>query len=235
MIPAKDTKMRKLAVAFLVVMACDSAAQADKGLVSTAESQKLFPPIGAHDAVRVYTIGPLDTIAVTVFQEPDLTVKDLQVDAAGKVVLPLIGSVQAAGYTATQLGDNIAKALSKNLLVNPQVSVVVENAISQKVTVEGSVMEPGIYQLQGPTTLMDALAMAKGPTRVASLGEVAVFRDIDGKRVGAVFNVSKISKGEQADPEILGNDTVVVGHSGIKAAWRDILTASPLAAAIRPF
>ena len=227
--------MRGSPLGFLALLSISTAAVASKGVTQDNEAYRQFPPLSSRSTNRVYTIGPLDTIAVTVFQEPDLTVKDLQVDAAGKVVLPLIGSVQAAGYTATQLGDNIAKALSKNLLVNPQVSVVVENAISQKVTVEGSVMEPGIYQLQGPTTLMDALAMAKGPTRVASLGEVAVFRDIDGKRVGAVFNVSKISKGEQADPEILGNDTVVVGHSGIKAAWRDILTASPLAAAIRPF
>lgn len=180
-------------------------------------------------------IGPLDTIAVTVFQEPDLTVRDMQVDSGGKVVLPLIGSIQAAGLSATQLADSIAKALAKGMLVNPQVSVVVQNAVSQKVTVQGSVTEPGIYQLQGPTSLLDAVAMAKGPTRVAALGDVAIFRDIDGRKVGAVFNLKQISKGEQADPEIMGNDTVVVGSSGLKAAWRDILTASPLASALRPF
>jgi polysaccharide export outer membrane protein len=218
----------------LALAGISTACVAAEPLARDTAAYKQFPPMTGRTN-RIYTIGPLDTIAVTVFQEPDLTVKDLQVDAGGRVVLPLIGSIQASGFTASQLGDNIAKALSKGLLVNPQVSVVVQNAISQKVTVQGSVMEPGIYQLQGPTTLMDALAMAKGPTRVASLSEVAVFREIDGQRVGAMFNVNKISKGEQADPEILGSDTVVVGHSGIKAAWRDILTAAPLAAAVRPF
>jgi polysaccharide export outer membrane protein len=208
---------------------------AENHLPRDAEAYRLFPAASANKAIQSYTIGPLDTIAVTVFQEPDLTVRDMQVDAAGKVSLPLIGSVQAGGFTATQLAANISQGLAKGLLVNPQVSVVVQNAISQKVTVQGSVTEPGIYQLQGPTSLLDALAMAKGTTRVASLGDVAIFRQVDGKKVGAVFNVKKISGGDQADPEILGNDTVVVGSSGIKAAWRDILTAAPLASALRPF
>jgi polysaccharide export outer membrane protein len=227
--------MRASPLILLALLSVSTVGEAASDLSRDADAYKLFPPLTSRTENRSYTIGPLDTIAVTVFQEPDLTVRDLPVDAGGKIVLPLIGSVQAAGFTATQLARNIEKALAKGLLVNPQVSVVVQNAISQKVTVQGSVMEPGIYQLQGPTTLMDALAMAKGPTRVASLGEVAVFREVDGKRVGALFNVKKISKGEQADPEILGSDTVVVGSSGVKAAWRDILTASPLAAAIRPF
>src|SRR5512146_1084971 len=121
---SSNMKKSRLILTSLVVLAFGSAASAERGLLSTAESGKLFPPIGTSTTARIYVIGPLDTIAVTVFQEPDLTVKDLQVDAAGKVVLPLIGSVQAAGFTATQLGDNIAKTLSKGLLVNPQVSVV---------------------------------------------------------------------------------------------------------------
>jgi polysaccharide export outer membrane protein len=227
--------MRYKPVVLLILMGFSIASNAEPRLPKNADAYRLFPAASASSGQRSYTIGPLDTIAVTVFQEPDLTVKDLQVDAAGKVVLPLIGSVQAAGFTATQLAAKIAKTLSNGLLVNPQVAVVVQNAISQKVTVQGSVTEPGIYQLQGPTGLMDALAMAKGLTRVASLSEVAIFRQVDGKRVGAVFDVKKISKGEQSDPEVLGNDMIVVGHSGIKAAWRDILTASPLAAALRPF
>lgn len=209
--------------------------RATESLSRDEEAYKLFPPLANHSVNRIYTIGPLDTIAITVFQEPDLTVRDMQVDAGGKIVMPLVGSIHAAGYTATELADNIAKALSKQMLVNPQVSVVVQNAISQKVTVEGSVTEPGIYQLQGPTTLLDALAMAKGTTRVASLGDVAVFRRIGDRNVGAVFNVKKIASGEQGDPEILGSDRIVVGHSGIKAAWRDVLTAAPLASALRPF
>lgn len=227
--------MRVSPLILLAVLSFSTAGEASNGLSRDAEAYRLFPPLADHNANRSYTIGPLDTIAITVFQEPDLTVRDMQVDAAGKVVLPLVGSIQAAGYTATELAASIAKALSKEMLVNPQVSVVVQNAISQKVTVQGSVTEPGIYQLQGPTTLLDALAMAKGTTRVASLDDVAVFRQVAGRKIGAVFNVKKISNGEQADPEILGSDTIVVGHSGIKAAWRDILTAAPLASALRPF
>jgi polysaccharide export outer membrane protein len=227
--------MRASPLILLALLSFSATGEAKNQLPREAEAYKLFPPLTNRNVNRSYTIGALDTIAVTVFQEPDLTVRDMQVDAGGKVVLPLIGSIQAAGFTATELAASIATTLSKKMLVNPQVSVVVQNAISQKVTVEGSVTEPGIYQLQGPTTLLDALAMAKGTTRVASLGDVAVFRELDGKKVGALFSVKDISAGKQADPEILGSDTIVVGHSGIKAAWRDILTAAPLASALRPF
>jgi len=70
--------------------------------------------------------------------------------------------------------------------------------------------------------------MAKGTSRVAALNQVVVFRIIDGKRIGGVFDVSKINRGVALDPEIRGDDTIVVGLSNVKAAWRDILTAAPL-------
>ena len=83
--------------------------------------------------------------------------------------------------------------------------------------------------------MLDAIAMAKGTTRVASFSNVAILREIDGKRVGAVFDIRKISSGDIADPAIRGNDTIIVGHSGLKAAWRDVLTAAPLVSVFRPF
>ena len=184
---------------------------------------------------RDYHIGPLDTIAVTVFQETDLSAKDIQVDASGNVLLPLIGTVNVKGRTTEQLSADIARLLGQKYLQNPQVSVLVQSSASQKVTVEGSVTEPGVYEIRGRTTLVDALAMAKGPTRVARLTEVVVFREAGDKRMGAVFDLSKIRRGEALDPEILGRDTVVVGLSNVKAAWRDVLTASPLLQVLRPF
>ncbi len=184
--------------------------------------------------VREYLIGPLDTIAINVFQEPDLSVKDVQVDASGNILFPLIGSVRASGKTTSELSAEIADRL-RLYLTNPQISVLVQTSVSQTVTVEGSVTEPGVYEMKGPIRLLDAIAMAKGTTRVASLRDVVLLREVDGKPAGALFNVRKIQRGEMENPEILGNDTVVVGLSNVKAAWRDILTTAPLIAVFRPF
>ena len=187
-----------------------------------------IPAPSADRAVDDYKIGPLDTLAVTVFQEPDLSQTAVQVDASGNVLLPLIGQVKAGDKTSTQLANEIGIKLGVKYLTNPQVSVIVTQSVSQHVTLDGSVTEPGVYAIQGRTTLLDALAMAKGTSRVAALDQVAVFRMVDGKRIGGVFNVDKINRGLAPDPEIKGDDTIVVGLSNVKAAWRDILTAAPL-------
>lgn len=194
-----------------------------------------FPPPGGENVVRDYTIGPLDTINITVFQEPDLTLQNVQVDAGGNILLPLIGSVRASGKTSSELSQEIAKRLGTRFLQNPQVSVIVASSVSQKVIVEGQVTESGVYEIKGRTTLLEALAMAKGTTRVSALNQVVVFRVINGQRMGALFDVGKIQRGEADDPEILGNDTVVVGFSYLKGAWRDILTTAPLIAAFRAY
>ena len=215
----------------LVLAGCASAPDLPKGEAAYRD----FPPPRADGALAPYQIGPFDKISVTVFQEPDLSLPEVQVDAGGKVLLPLIGQLSASGKTATQLATAIARRLGQRFLENPQVSVIVQESVSQKVTVQGSVSEPGVYEIQGRTTLLDAVAMAKGTTRVAALNNAVIFRDINGQRVGALFNLKQITRGEALDPEILGNDVVVIGLSNIKAAWRDVLTAAPLVAAARPF
>lgn len=202
-------------------------------LVSGADAYQAFPAPRASGALPPYLIGAFDHISVSVYQEDDLSVRDVQVDAAGDVLLPLIGQVHAAGETSTALSGRIAQMLARRYLVGPQVSVVVLQSVSQKVTVEGSVIEPGVYAIQGRTTLLDAIAMAKGTSRVAALDDAVIFRVIAGTRYGALFNLKQISRGEYQDPEILGNDVVVIGHNDIKAAWRDLLTAAPLVAAAR--
>lgn len=187
-----------------------------------------IPAPSATHPVDDYQIGPLDTLSVTVFQEPDLSQAAVQVDASGNVLLPLIGQVKAEDKTSTQLAAEIGGKLGTKYLTNPQVSVIVTQSVSQHVTVNGSVSDPGVYAIQGRTTLLDALAMAKGTSRVAALDQVVVFRVVDGKRIGGVFNVDRINRGLAADPELRGGDTIVVGLSNVKAAWRDILTAAPL-------
>jgi polysaccharide export outer membrane protein len=189
---------------------------------------------GGGASMADYRIGALDTIDVTVFQEPELSTKAIQVDASGRIALPLIGSVSAQGKTAAQLSGELAQLFGQKYLRNPQVTVTVASSVSQKVSVQGEVTEPGVYQITGPTTLLDVISMAKGETEIATLEQVVVFRTINNQRMGAVFDIASIRRGQAADPVIQGNDLVVVGHSAARRFWRNVLTAAPLFNVFKP-
>ncbi len=206
-----------------------------RNLPKGEQAYNIIPIANPEKAKEDYRIGPLDALDVTVFQEPELSVKAVKVDAFGNVELPLVGSVSAGGKTANQLSHEIATRLGEKYLKNPQVSVVVSTPVPQKVVVQGEVIQPGSYEIQGPTTLLGALALARGESRVASLNEVVVFRTINGQRMGAVFDVNSIRSGTAKDPEIVSNDLVIVGYSQAKSIWRDILSSVPLLNVFRPY
>jgi len=221
-----------LVPAVLLLCACSSTTPI---AASGAEAHLAFPAPAADRKTSDYRIGAQDKINVTVFQEPDLSLQDVRVDAAGDILFPLIGSVKAQGRTTAELSAEIAERLNSRYLVDPQVSVIVSSSVSQKVTVEGAVLAPGVYEVRGQTTLIEALAMAKGPNQVADLDQVVIFRFINGRRMAARFDLKDIRRGKTPDPEILGNDTVIVGSSGLKAAWRDAVVALPILTIFRPF
>ena len=228
-------QMQKFETVLCAVLLASLAACAHKpiDLPSGQEAYERFP-VNPPAAQRLYRIGSFDTISATVFQEPDLSIKSVQVDAGGTIVMPLIGPVQASGRSTEELAAEITQRLDR-YIVSPQVVVVVDSSATQHVTVSGAVTEPGVYEIRGRSTLLDALARAKGTDRVARLEDVVIFRTINGQRMGALFNVAQIERGESPDPEVLGSDTIIVGLSNVKAAWRDILVAAPLIAIFRPF
>jgi polysaccharide export outer membrane protein len=229
--------MRKLSLGLMVfgLAGCASAPQIGAGLSSGAAAYEVVPAAGTGAAVvGDYRIGPLDTLDIAVFQEPELSVKATQVDAAGQIALPLVGSVTAQGKTAAELSKELERQFGERYLRNPQVTVTVASSVSQKVSVQGEVTEPGVYQLTGPTTLLDVISLAKGETEVATLQQVVVFRSINGQRMGAVFDVASIRRGEAADPVIHGNDLVVVGYSSAKRFWKNIVSSMPLFNVFRP-
>ena len=222
---------------FLAMLASTATAKpAATNLPSGVAAYSVIPAANAsaNTAIADYRIGPLDTVDVTVYQEPDLSAKALQVDAAGQIALPLVGTVQATGKTAAELSRELETILGTKYLRNPQVTVTVAASVSQKVSIQGEVREPGVYPLSGPTTLLGVLSMAKGESEVASLKQVVVFRDINGQRMGATFDVASIRKGEAADPAIQGNDMIVVGSSGAKKFWRGVVNAAPVFSIFRP-
>lgn len=174
-----------------------------------------------------YRIGPSDKLALNVFQVEDLSFEAIYVDASGKLQLPLLGSVQAAGLTPAELSADLERRLGERYLRNPRVSVSVSEAASQKITVDGAVMKPGVYVMRGRTTLLQAVAMAEGGNRIADLKKVAVFRTVEGRRMIAVFDLAAIRRGEAADPVVLGDDIVIVDTSRLNARYRDIIEILP--------
>lgn len=181
----------------------------------------------AHDLQREYRIGPLDLLNITVFQVKDLTLDKVQVDASGQILLPLVGSLVASGKTTSELSALIADKLRERYMQDPQVSVLVEEAVSQKVTVEGNVTEAGVFFLKGQTSLLQAIALAKGIARNGNSHKVTIFREVDGRRVSANFDLTAIMGGKQPDPQIFGGDVVVVPSSSWKGFVRDAIPALP--------
>ncbi|WP_171005187.1 polysaccharide biosynthesis/export family protein [Sphingopyxis sp. 2PD] len=187
----------------------------------------IYPMSSGAPRSDEYRIGPLDELAITVFQEEDLSLEKVPVDASGNVLFPLIGLVEAAGKTSRELSLEIANKLAARYLVDPQVLVNVSKSASQIVTVEGQVTRPGRFEIQGQATLLTAIASAQGPTQTAKLDEVLIFRTINDQRYAARFDLQAIRQGWQPDPVIKGNDIVVVGVSNAKSVYRDILSALP--------
>lgn len=199
-----------------------------------ASLPEAYPASSAQMTMRDYRIGPFDTIDINVFQDTDLSVKSVQVDAAGRINLALVGEVTAAGKTALELSRELGQLYGSRYLVRPQITVSVTSSISQKVVVQGEVRTPGAYPIKGPATLLEAISLAQGETQVAALNQVVVLRTVDGQRMAALFDVASIRRGEAADPAIFDNDVVIVGYSNIRGLWRDVLQTSPLLNVFRP-
>lgn len=194
-----------------------------------------MPPADRTKGPAEYHIGVLDTLSIRTFQEPDLTFDKIQVDSGGNINFPLIGAVHASGKTPLELSQELEKGLATRYIVSPQVVVGVEESAAQRVVVEGNVIEPGVYEVSGSSSLMESIARAKGLTRVAQVNQIVVFREINGQRMGAIFNLKDIREGKAPDPEILGGDTIVVGFNAVKGAYRDFIAMAPLFNVFRAF
>lgn len=175
---------------------------------------------GAYTGVSDYRIGPLDLLEVSVFQVEDLD-RETRVNSSGYISLPLIGAIQAGGKTVQELEREIAQKLSEIYLQNPQVSVFVKEFTSQRVTVEGSVNKPGIFPITGRTTLLQTVALSGGLEPLADPRTIVVFRTIEGQRMAALFDLVLIRAGEAEDPQIYGDDVIVVERSGARSAIKN--------------
>jgi polysaccharide export outer membrane protein len=222
---------RLLLIPFL--MLCLSAcASAPTGLSKdvTVVSTEGFPTPTRSDllaASRPYLIGPFDKLKIDVFGIDDLD-REVQIDASGRLSFPLIGVIEASGLTPGELSNEIEQKLKGRFVRNPQVTVNLEETVSQVITVDGQVTRPGLYPVVGRMTLVRAVATAGGTSEFAKLSDVIIFRTVNGEQLAGLYNLKEIRRGNYSDPEVFANDVVVVGDSQARRIFRDVLQASPL-------
>lgn len=175
-----------------------------------------------------YKIGPLDVLEFSVFKVPELA-RVAQVADTGTVNLPLVGEVQAAGKTAQEIERDLTKRLGAKYLQSPQVTILIKEYNSQRVTIEGAVKTPGVQPIRGKTSLLQVVASAGGLDTQTSDSTVLVFRQMDGKRSAAKFNMADIRSGSAEDPLVQSGDVIVAPTSAMKETFNTVIKALPLA------
>jgi polysaccharide biosynthesis/export protein len=183
-------------------------------------------PAGQPDAAA-YKIGPQDVIDVSVFMVPELS-KTVQVSDAGTISLPLLSEVPIAGKTGREVEKELTRRLKAKYLQNPQVTVFVKEYNSQRITIEGAVKRPGVFAIQGGMSLLQAIATAQG-FEDTSDDTVLVFRNNNGQRQAARFDLADIRTGSSPDPQLIAGDVVVAGTSVIKKSFNGFLKVLPVA------
>jgi polysaccharide export outer membrane protein len=169
------------------------------------------PPMPAGVTLPAdYVIGPDDMLAIVFWREKDMS-SDVQVRSDGKITLPLLNDIQAAGLTPDQLREEVTKAANK-FVEEPTVTIIVKAMNSRKVFVTGQVLKPGQFVLVAPTTVMQLIAMAGGLQEYADKSNIVVLRTEGDQQVAHRFNYEDIMKRKNLKQNIVlkPGDTVIV-------------------------
>jgi polysaccharide export outer membrane protein len=157
-----------------------------------------------------FVIGNDDVLAINVWKEPDFSSASTQVRSDGKISLPLVGEVLAAGLTPLQLEEDLAAKL-RNYITKPQVTVIVEQINSKKFNILGQVVKPGSYSLALAPTIVDAIAIAGGPRDFAKQKSIYILREnLGSTQTRIMFNYKDFLKGKNQNVKLEPRDTVVV-------------------------
>jgi polysaccharide export outer membrane protein len=194
----------------LVVGAGVASAQAQKAAPATAASAAVAPT-SAPPAITDYVIGAEDMLQITVWKNESLS-RALAVRPDGKISMPLLHDVQAAGLTPMQLQEKLATALGE-FMPNPEVAVTVTDVRSYRVSVLGEVQKPGVLQLKSDTTVLEAIALAGGFRDFASPGKIMILRkNGDGQTHKIPFNYNRVVKDNRGEGNVTlkSGDVVVV-------------------------
>lgn len=180
-----------------------------------------------------YKIAPMDTLRIGVYQVADLS-GEFEVDLMGNIDLPLAGTLRAADLTLSQLDKAVTARLGEKYLQNPDVSVTLKSSARRNITVDGAVTAPGQVAINGPTSLLQALAARGGLNAEANPHRIAIFRQIEGKRMGAAFDLTSIRKGKAPDPQVYAGDIIVVDGSNVRSIYNQFMMAIPVIGVFNP-
>jgi polysaccharide biosynthesis/export protein len=179
---------------------------------SQGQAQEKSGPAGAGVPADSdsYVIGPEDVLDVYVWKETDLS-RRVPVRLDGKISIPLVGEIQAAGITPLQLKERLIQKF-KDYVEVPNVTVTVLEANSFKVFISGQVAKPGVYTLRSETTLLQFISLAGGFTEWANQRKVLLVRQEQGKEKRFTLNYKKIISGEDPSQNLVlkPGDVIVV-------------------------
>lgn len=161
-----------------------------------------------------YILNPGDVIEMTIFREPELTSRSA-IAGDGTVQLPLIKEVKLAGLTVRSARERLTALYNDNFLVNPQVYLNVIGYAKRHFTILGQINRPGSYDLQGgqTLTLLEAIGMAGGFTRIADQGRISIRREENGEPHAIRANAKRIADGKDPALTILPGDVITIGES----------------------
>ena len=199
-----------VSVALLTGLMLVSDAGAQQAAVKSAPRNTLNAPAMGVPVASDYIIGPEDMLQVSIWKNEAMS-RTLPVRPDGKISLPLLHDITAAGLTPLQLRDKIAAALAE-FMPNPEVSVTVMQVNSYRVSVLGEVQKPGVLQLKAPTTVLEALALAGGFRDFTSPSKIVIFRkDASGQTQKLRFNYNRaVGSAGEDNVSLKSGDVVVV-------------------------
>ncbi len=222
-----NVKFSICALAAASLGACASTPEPVIGVAASSPRSDLGQAGYTVTRSSTYLLRASDQISINVFREPDFSLENVRIGVGGNVSLPMLGSIPAAGMTAAQFEQDVARRLTAAGLRSPMVSVNINEYASHLVTVEGAVEDPGVYSFQPGARLSAAIAMGGGTSRTAKRDQVAVFRETANGVTVAKFDYAQVSQGTMLDPILEPGDRVVVGTDGMSVFWQDFLTALP--------
>ena len=175
----------------------------------------------------IYCIQPNDLLRIQLYEDKIIDQR-VRVEQDGTISMPLVGVIEVGGHGAHEVELKIAAAYHKKYILDPHVSVFIEEKNANRFTVTGAVTQPGLFEIKGQfETLQQAVAEAKGVSQIASIGNVVIFRVINGKKMMARFDLDAIEKGKIPDPTIQAGDIVVVIRSNARAILKTIIEMTP--------
>lgn len=187
----------------------------------------LPPPLNTRDGSEL-AISPDDVLEIDVFAVDELD-RTVQVDAAGRISLPLIGTVPAQGKSIRLLEQEIEGRYGAQYLQAPDITIFLKESARQRVTVDGEVNKAGLHPVSSNATLMDAIALAGGMRDIADAGKVYVYREVGGRRLVANYNLAQIRNGQTHNPKVFGGDVIIVFTSQSKVAMNNLKEALGMA------